>query len=347
MAQRPQASKVSRSTAKTTRNVKATRVATRAADPLPKFVPPCLATLYSDVAQGDQWIHEIKFDGYRLQACIDGDDVRLLTRTGLDWTGRFASVAKALKALKLKSAILDGEVVVEDEAGASSFVALVDALKAGRSADMAYYAFDALYLEGVDLTARTLEERRALLEAMLERVPDRGAVRFSQHLEGDARKIFEQACKLGLEGIISKRKDVPYRSGRRDEWRKTKCIHTDEFVIGGYVEHSAIAKAIGSLALGYFDGSTFVYAGRVGTGFDQATAAALWKLLQPLRVPAQPFATKLDALQRRGVIWVEPKLVAQIEYRAWSSDNILRHSAFKALREDKPAKMVRRPRAVG
>lgn len=346
MAQRAEGSKVSRAKPKTSGNGKATRSAKRVADPLPKFVPPCLATLYSDVARGDQWIHEIKFDGYRLQARIDGDEVRLLTRTGLDWTGRFASVAKALKGLKLKSAILDGEVVVEDDAGPSSFVALVDALKAGRSADMVYYVFDALYLEGVDVTAEPLSDRRELLETMLGRSSARGTVRFSQHLEGDAGKIFQEACKLGLEGIISKRRDMPYRSGRRDEWRKTKCIHADEFVIGGYVQHSAVAKAIGSLALGYFDAGQFVYAGRVGTGFDQATAAELWKVLQPLRQTAPAFATKLDALQRRGVVWVVPKLVAQIEYRAWSSDNILRHSAFKALREDKPARKVGRPKAV-
>ena len=136
---------------------------------MPDFIPPCLATLYSDVAQGDQWIHEIKFDGYRLQAHIDGDEVRLLTRTGLDWTVRFASVAKALQALKLTSAILDGEVVVEDDAGASSFVELVNALKAGRSADMLYYVFDALYLQGQDVTTASLTDRRALVEAVLER----------------------------------------------------------------------------------------------------------------------------------------------------------------------------------
>lgn len=347
MAQRAEGSKVSRAKSKPSRSGKATRAGRRPADPLPEFVPPCLATLYSDVARGDQWIHEIKFDGYRLQARIDGDEVRLLTRTGLDWTGRFASVAKALKALKLKSAILDGEIVVEDDAGASSFVALVDALKAGRSADMIYYVFDALYVEGVDVTAAPLSDRRGLLETMLERAPTRGPIRFSQHLEGDAKKIFTEACKLGLEGIISKRRDMPYRSGRRDEWRKTKCIHTDEFVIGGYVDHSAIAKAVGSLSLGYFDKGTFVYAGRVGTGFDRAGAAQLWKVLQPLRRSASPFAAKLDALQRRGVTWVEPKLVAQIEYRAWSSDNILRHSAFKALRDDKPARQVGRPKVAG
>lgn len=348
MAQRSEAPKVSRGAAKSLRNGKATRTsATRGADPLPTFVPPCLATLYSDVAQGDQWIHEIKFDGYRLQARIEGDDVRLLTRTGLDWTGRFSAVAKALKGLKLKSAILDGEVVVEDDAGASSFVALVEALKAGRSVDMVYYVFDALHLEGVDVTGEPLSDRRNLLEAMLDRAPARGTVRFSQHLEGDARRIFEEACKLGLEGIISKRRDLPYRSGRRDEWRKTKCIHTDEFVIGGYVDHSKLKGVVGSLALGFYEKSKFIYAGRVGTGFDQATAAALWEMLQPLRLEAPPFATKLDALQRRGVTWVAPKLVAQIEYRAWSSDNILRHAAFKALREDKPAAKVGRPKPVG
>lgn len=309
-------------------------------------MPPCLATLYEDVAAGDQWTHEIKFDGYRMQARIDGDDVRLLTRTGLDWTRRFSAVAKALRNLGLQSAILDGEVVVEDDAGASSFVELVNALKAGRSQEMVYYVFDALHLDGHDLQALPLQERRALLEAVIDRAPSQGAIRFSQHLEGDARRIFAEACKLGLEGIISKRKDMPYRSGRRDEWRKTKCVHTDEFVIGGYVDHSAVAKSIGSLALGFFDGGRFVYAGRVGTGFDQQTAASLWRDLQPLRRARPPFDGTLAALQRRGVTWVEPKLVAQIAYRAWSADNILRHAAFKALRADKPAKQVRRPKPV-
>ncbi len=346
MPQRAEGPKVSRNRRSASRSGKATRVsgAKRPSDPQPKFIPPCLATLYSDVARGEQWTHEIKFDGYRLQARIEGDDVRLLTRTGLDWTPRFKTVAKALAGLKLKSAILDGEVVVEDDAGASSFVKLVEALKSGGSTEMVYYAFDVLYLEGLDVTAAPLEERRALLETALERAPERGVVRFSQHLEGDARRIFAEACKLGLEGIISKRRDMPYRSGRRDEWRKTKCIHTDEFVIGGYVDHAKIKKAIGSLALGYFDNGAFVYAGRVGTGFDQETAAALWKALQPLRRGAPAFDTKLDALQRRGVMWVEPQLVAQIEYRAWSADNILRHAAFTGLREDKPAKSVSRPK---
>ena len=313
------------------------------ADPLPKFVAPCLATLYRDVARGDQWVHEIKFDGYRLQARIDDGDVQLLTRTGLDWTGRFGAVAKALKGLKLSSALIDGEVVVEDETGASSFVALVDALKAGRSADMIFYVFDAMHLEGVNVMDATLLDRKALLATVLDRVPKRGTLRYSEHIDGDGMALFKEACKLGLEGIISKRKDLPYRSGRRDEWRKAKCAHEDEFVIGGYVDHSAINKAVGSLALGYFEKGQFVYAGRVGTGFTQASAHGLWKMLQPLRVPSQPFAKPLNALQRKDVKWVRPQLVAQIEYRAWSSDGLLRHSAFKALREDKPASKVARP----
>lgn len=348
MTQRQERNKVSRRRGGGERKGSATRVGTaRPVDPLPRFVPPCLATLYSDVARGDQWIHEIKFDGYRLQARIDGEEVRLLTRTGLDWTGRFKAVAKALGLLGLKSAILDGEVVVEDAAGASSFVALVEALKAGRSAEMVFYVFDALYLEGLDVRDAPLMERRALVEAVLQRVPARGTVRFSQHLEGDAGRIFEGACKLGLEGIISKRRDMAYRSGRRDEWRKTKCIHTDEFVIGGYVDHTKLKGAVGSLSLGYFDKGKFLYAGRVGTGFDRQAASSLWQMLQRLRAKTSPFASPLDALQRRGVTFVEPKLVAQIEYRAWSSDNILRHAAFKALREDKPAKSVKRPNAIG
>lgn len=340
MPQRAGRTKVSRVRA-AKRVARATAAAT-----LPDFVPPCLATLYSDVARGDQWLHEIKFDGYRLQARIADGDVRLLTRTGLDWSGRFPAIRKAVKSLGLKTAILDGEVVVEDDAGASSFVKLVEALKGGRSAEMVYYVFDALYLDGHDLRDTPLEDRRALAEAVVARAPDGGAVRFSQHIEGDARKIFSEACKLGLEGIISKRRDLPYRSGRRDEWRKTKCVHTDAFVIGGYVDHSTARNAIGSLSLGYFDKGAFVYAGRVGTGFSQSGAGELWERLQPLRQRTQPFDGTLSALARRDVQWVKPKLVAQVEYRAWTADNILRHAAFKSLRDDKPAPSVRRPKAV-
>lgn len=313
-------------------------------EPLPDFIAPCLATLTRTAPSGEQWIHEIKFDGYRMQAHIEGTDVRLYTRKGLDWTGRFAAVAKALGVLKLKSAIIDGEVVVEDEKGASNFVMLVDDLKAGRSNRMIYYAFDLLFLNGHDTRKLPLLERKQLLHHVLTAVPQHNCVRFSQHIEREGPAMLKEACKLGLEGIISKRIDKPYRTGRGDDWLKSKCIQSDEFVIGGYVASSAMKNAIGALLLGYYDGESFRYAGRVGTGFSHKTAHDLWAMLIKRRISSSPFAGTLSPLQRKGVIWSKPELVAEIDYRAITSDNLLRHASFKALREDKPAREVTLPR---
>jgi bifunctional non-homologous end joining protein LigD len=311
---------------------------------LPAFVAPCLATLVEEAPVGDRWVHEIKFDGYRLQARIDGDEVRLLTRGGSDWTGRFGSVAKALRSLKLDTAVIDGEVVVEDDSGVSSFVKLVEALKAGRSARMVYYAFDLLYLDGASLMGAALLDRKALLKKAIRGASNAGSIRYSEHFEVDGAVMLREACRRGLEGIISKRTDRPYRSGRRDDWLKTKCKHDDEFVIGGYLESKVEPRAVGALVVGYFERGALIYAGRVGTGFDRRAASELWKQLKPLRRASSAFAASLTSLQRRDVFWVAPRLVAQVEYRAWTGDNLLRHASFKGLREDKPAGDVHRPR---
>lgn len=319
-----------------------TALATRKPDPLPKFVQPCLATLANAPSAGEAWVHEIKYDGYRLQARIDGGSVQLLTRTGLDWTARFPSIAKALKGLKLKRALIDGEVVVETEAGVTSFAKLVEALEAGRSDDMVFIAFDLLHLDGVNVAQAPLLQRKDLLKAAMARSRSK-RLRYSEHLAGDGGLMLKKACTLGLEGVVSKRADLPYRSGRNAEWIKSKCIQTDEFVIGGYLVSSVDAKAIGALALGTFEKGKLVYAGRVGTGFTHDTARALWEKLQPLKASVSPFASALTAIQRRGVVWVRPELVAQIHYATRTSDGLLRHAAFKGLREDKPAKDVHRP----
>ena len=312
--------------------------------PVPAFIAPCLAALVREPPDGKHWGHEIKFDGYRLEARIGNGAVAFLTRSGHDWTGKFAGLTKPLTALGLTSALLDGEVIVYGGNGASSFVELVADLKAGRSARMVYMAFDLLFLNGTDLRALPLAERKGLLAECLKTAPKNGPLRYSEHMQGDAAAILANACKLGLEGIISKRLDKPYRSGSHAGWVKSKCVQSDEFVIAGYLNSTAIKDAVGALVLGVYEKKQLVYAGRVGTGFDRKTARELWQLLQPLKSSASPFSQSLSALQTKSVNWVQPKCVAQIEYRAWTSDGLLRHAAFIALRDDKPASQVSRPK---
>jgi bifunctional non-homologous end joining protein LigD len=319
------------------------KLAKRAPPPMPAFVEPCLATLVAEPPDSAQWAHEIKFDGYRLQARIDSGKVRLLTRSGLDWTEKFSGLAHVLLTLKVSSAIIDGEVVVEDERGASSFVELVSDLKARNSARMVYLAFDLMFLDGADTRALPLAERKAQLKRLFARRKKGSQLRYSDHVQGNGAAMLAESCKLGLEGIISKRLDKPYRSGRGVDWLKSKCIQTDEFVVAGYLDSTAIQDTTGALVVGFYDGRKLIYAGRVGTGFNRRVAGELWKQLQKLRKATSPFATPVDAVQAKGVIWVKPSLVAQIEYRAWTGDGILRHATFKALREDKPARHVRRP----
>lgn len=318
--------------------------AARAHTSMPTFIAPCLATLVGEPPTGPQWAHEIKFDGYRLQARIEDGEVRLLTRSGLDWTQKFGPLAQALVALKVKSAVIDGEVVVEDERGVSSFVELVADLKVKDSARMVFFAFDLMFFNGEDTRALPLAERKALLKRLLARRRKDGSICFSDHVQGDGAIMLVEVCKLGLEGTISKRLDKPYRSGRGTEWLKAKCIQTDEFVVVGYLNSKAVKNAIGALVVGFYDGKKLVYAGRVGTGFSQRVAGELWQQLQKLRIDTSALGKLVSAVQAMGVVWVKPRLVAQVEYRAWTAEGLLRHAAYKALREDKPVRHVTDPR---
>jgi len=309
---------------------------------LPDFVEPCLATLVAEPPKGDDWVHEIKFDGYRIQVRIDGDRVRLITRSGLDWTERFGGFPRLFRRIHSGKALIDGELVVEDLDGRSSFAELAAALKGERAGRFVFQAFDLLHLDGFDVRALPLLKRKDMLRRLLAASPV-PEIRYSDHLTGDAARMLTDACRLGLEGLISKRADRPYRSGRHDDWLKSKCIQADEFVIIGYVVSNAASDSVGALVVGYFERSHLIYAGRVGTGFTRRSAAALMLKLKALQTTAPALAAQLTSLQRRGVVWVQPSLVAQIEYRAWTSDGLLRHAAFKGLREDKAAKDVRRP----
>jgi len=307
---------------------------------LPQFQEPSLASLCEKPPSGPKWIHEIKHNGYRMQARIDGGSVRLLTRKGLDWTDRFASIAAAIKKIGLASALLDGEVVVEDASGITSFNNLQADLSTGRQDRFRYFIFDILYCEGFDLTKAALIDRKNLLQRILADLPGNLPIRFSEHIETDGPTMLEHACRFGLEGIISKRKDLPYRTGRGDHWLKSKCVDRQEFVILGYAPSTADSRAVGALALGYYADRALHYAGRVGTGWSGEQARTLREALDRIGAKKPQLANPLPAGAEKGVVWVKPQLVAEIEFREWTADRMLRAASFKGLREDRSAEEV-------
>jgi bifunctional non-homologous end joining protein LigD len=313
--------------------------------PLPKFVQPQLATLVEHPPEGDGWLHELKHDGYRILARIERGRAQLFSRNARDWTEKFPAVATALGRLAIEQAILDGEVTVLLPDGTSSFQALQNFGSSPGSGRLAYMIFDLLHLDGHDLTGARLEDRKATLARLLTSASDKAAVlRYSDHVIGKGADFFAQACRMGIEGIVSKKRDAPYRGTRGPDWLKIKCLKQQEIVIGGYTEPEGSRVGIGALLGGVYENGRLVYAGKIGTGFDNRTLRDLQHRLTRLEQKTSPFASRPAGAARAH--WVKPELVAQVSFSEWTGDGKLRHPAFQGLREDKPASAVVRERPV-
>jgi bifunctional non-homologous end joining protein LigD len=323
------------------------RLAGAKAAALPKFVEPEQATLVATPPKGDEWLHEIKIDGYRVYCRRDGDKVAFLTRSGQDWTKKFGRLGDAVRMLPGKTFAIDGEIAVLDAKGRSDFGDLQQALSEEHDEKLALIAFDLLYLDGKDLRGTRLLERKKLLRALIPKGAETHALRYSDHIEGSGDAIFKEAGKRGLEGIVSKRAASTYRSGRVGDWQKAKCIQRQEFVIGGFTEGERARKGgVGALLLGYYERGALRYAGHVGTGFTAQSAVDLRTRLMRIKT-AKPAYDEVPKEARAGAIWVKPELVCEVEFGNWTTDGVLRHPSFKALREDKPAKSIVRETVGG
>ncbi|HEX6133027.1 MAG TPA: DNA ligase D [Longimicrobiales bacterium] len=309
------------------------------------WVAPQLATLEVAAPDGEDWIHEIKYDGYRLLAWVDGDRVQLLTRNRKDWTDRFAAVAEALGGLGLGDSVLDGEVAVELEGGVTSFQALQNVLADSERGRLKFFIFDILRDAGRDLRARPLLERKLRLEELLK--GSDGVLRYSDHVRGNGPAFLASACAHGVEGIISKRAAAPYRSGRGRDWLKVKCVRSQEFVVGGFTEPAGSRAGLGALHVGTWEGDRLVYRGKVGTGFSDAVLRELRRRLERMERPESPFSGGPRGTAARSAHWVEPELVAQVRYTDITDDGRLRHPSFEGLREDKPSAEVSMEEASG
>ena len=295
-----------------------------------------LATLVDAVPEKGDWVYEIKYDGYRAIATLDDGEVRIASRNGQDWTKQFAGVAEALGHVRAKNAVLDGEIAYVMDDGRTDFQHLQSTLKGGKNAGhLVYFIFDLLHCDGVDLTGEPLRMRKEKLRALL--AGEKPPLKFGDHASDHGQALFDEACAMGLEGIIAKRADRPYRAGRSTDWVKVKCQKQQELVIVGFTLPKGTRSGLGALLLGVREGNTYRYVGKVGTGFSQASLDDLTKRLAKLRTD-EPSAE--GAPRMRDARWVKPELVCEVRFTEWTRDGALRHPTFLGLREDKKASNV-------
>lgn len=315
--------------------------------PLPPFRAQ-LATLAEEAPRGPQWLHELKYDGYRIGCLIDGEGIVLQSRRDRDWTASFPEVVEAARQLNVQSAILDGEVAVVLPNGTTSFQALQNAFSGAPRDGLTYFVFDLLYLNGHSVAALSLEQRKAALETLLATLPADSKLRYSRHFEADGPSLLKQACALGAEGIVSKRRDQPYRPGRSEGWLKTKCSKRQELVVGGFTDPEGARGGIGALLVGYYEGGELRFGGKVGTGrgFTATFLSKTRKALEKLEIAECPFHPRPPGWLGRSAHWVTPTTVIEVTFAEWTEGGHVRHGSFQGFRTDKPATEVVRETAM-